>query len=97
MKVFVSIDDEDGSRERIFLVDQPTLVKIVQLLQILQWNLILLTASPDVDSLQSLQAIIEIEIIIILCPGFNYILVNWLGVAMMADLENLEYKLPSEE
>ena len=55
LQILVSIDDEDRGRQRIFLVDQPALVKVVELLQILQRNLILLTAGSDVDSLQSLR------------------------------------------
>ena len=54
LQILVSIDDENWGRQRIFLVDQPALVQVVELLQILQRNLVLLTAGSDIDSLQSL-------------------------------------------
>ena len=54
LQVLVSVDDEDRGWEGIFLVDQPALVQVVELLQILQGNLVLLTPGADVDSLQGL-------------------------------------------
>ena len=52
--VLVSIDDEDRSGEGKFFIHQPALVQIVELLQILQGNLVLLTAGSYVDSFQYL-------------------------------------------
>ena len=54
LQVLVGIDDEDRSGQGIFLVYQPALVKVVELLEVLQGNLVLLTAGSDVDSLQRL-------------------------------------------
>ena len=54
LQVLVGVDDEDRGWERIFLVNQPALVQVVELLQILQGNLVLLTPGADVDSLQGL-------------------------------------------
>ena len=54
LQVLVGIDDEDGGGQGIFLVHQPALVEVVELLEVLQGNLVLLTAGSDVDSLQRL-------------------------------------------